>query len=415
MHPTRRSVEALLAIAIVAAFALGLASAAPADQIVVTTTDGRQHEGELIDQDDQQVTLEINGTQTTIKLDDVRDIKPATTVADEYRERRAKLDDQDLPKRRALVGWLIHTKRSYELAQQELADLAKRFPDDPAVQKLVKDVERRLKLRDEGKGRNGKKTPQKDNRLTKEQINLIKVYEVDPGRRAGPKIVVPREVIDELIANYADRDEGEPLRGKRNQQKFRRSSSAEQLRLIFRLKARELYAKVLIRSDPLPLATFRKSIHRQYVLNYCGTTKCHGRPDAPGLALFTKRGTDEATAYTNFYLLHDYERGEGYMIDRDKPQQSYLIQFGLPREEARTPHPEANGWEPRFRKADLPIQRRLIEWIEQLYSDPIPDYPIKYPPGDKELDEEENDADETPPAKPPAKKRRSRPDADADS
>ena len=66
MHPTRRSVEALLAIAIVAAFALGLASAAPADQIVVTTTDGRQHEGELIDQDDQQVTLEINGTQTTI-------------------------------------------------------------------------------------------------------------------------------------------------------------------------------------------------------------------------------------------------------------------------------------------------------------------------------------------------------------
>jgi hypothetical protein len=69
------------------------------------------------------------------------------------------------------------------------------------------------------------------------------------------------------------------------------------------------------------------------------------------------------------------------LIDYQNPGRSPLLQFGLPREDAITPHPDVVGWTPVFRSRDSRAFQRAVRWIQSMYR-PRPDYPIEYtPPG----------------------------------
>ena len=390
MHPVQRRIRVLL-IATIAVW-LTLVGTLRAEKTHVTTKDGKHYEGELLAEDDQKITIEVGEELIEIKRSEILSRELVPDVAKEYQQRRAKLRDDDLRGRFDLAKWLL-TKRSYELAERELADIAERSPDDAKVKQLLEVVRKRLELRAEGNDEAPGKL--RNRRLTNEQINIIKVYEIDLKRPRHPKVVVPNDVTNEFIERYAEQEPR--LRGRQNLREFKRASGDEKLALIFELKARELYPRVQVRGDPLALATFRRTVHRQYVLNYCGTTKCHGKPETEGFKLFAKRPSDDATVYTNYYLLHTYAEGKGFMIDRDRPESSYLVQYGLPRVDASTPHPEAEGWQPKFRRADMPLQRQLTDWIEQLNNDPVPEYPIEYPPRAKP-DEEKGGPDDSKPA-----------------
>jgi hypothetical protein len=216
----------------------------------------------------------------------------------------------------------------------------------------------------------------KYNRLTDEQINLIKVYEIDLTSTREPRIVIPRDVISEFLEEYSDKDKS--LRGRKSQQAFRRASGAKQLRKMFQLRAREFYGRAEVREDPQAIEFFKRAVHRTYVLNYCGTTRCHGGPDAGEFKLIPFRQTSDLTVYTNFFLLNQWKRGEGYMLDRDKVEQSYLIQYGLPRKNAKFPHPgNIKGWKPNLIGRSNTTNRNLRDWVGQLYR-PAPKYPISF-------------------------------------
>ena len=404
MHKSRD----LIGILVGAAVVLALVLAAAAEQVVVTTRDGRQHRGELVSEDEQAVTLTIAGVKTTFDRDQVSKVD-SFSVAEEYRRRREGLSDDDLKGRYELAKWLVYAERSYELAQTELADLAKGFPDNEEISRLQRIVSMRLKLRSNGTvpqappaDKSGQKDPDKkapgdekdkSQLLTKEQINIIRVYEIDLDADRPPRVLVSRDVAEEFLKTYAEEDER--LRGRRNQSDFIKAPGYRKLQLMFDLKAREFYPKVKVARDPASLGMFRKSIHRQYVLSHCGNARCHGREDAEGFALFARRAADEATIYTNFYLLHKYKKGEGFMIDRDRPEQSYLVQYGLPRVDAQTPHPDVKGWTPKFRKGrDDRVYRTVIDWIEMLYDNPTPEYPIEYPPGGDDDDDNDDSNDD---------------------
>jgi hypothetical protein len=385
-----------------------LASAALARQATVTTHDGRIFRGEVETESDKGIKLNIAGISTLIPRQDIKDVKIELTVAEEYRQRRAALPDDDLNERYRLASWL-YDRKGYDLALRELSDLAERFPDDGRITSLLNLVEAKIKLLREREAQQAAATPTPPMTgasappdatasptpnpdaaqplaaaiadappiplLTEEQINRIKVYEVDLNQRPPARIVIPRDAVMEFLDAYGDRDSR--LRGTNDRRRFLTMSGAEQLGIMFDLKAREFYGRVDVRDDPAAMLTFKRLVNRQIVVNHCGTVRCHGGPNAGEFRLVLTRQLDDQTVYTNFYLLNSWNRGLGYMIDRTRPQESYMVQYAMPREMARYPHPQVDGFRPQFHSRDNAIYTDLIDWIEQLYS-PAPDYDIDY-------------------------------------
>ena len=210
-----------------------------------------------------------------------------------------------------------------------------------------------------------KRTDEK--RLTAAQINLIKVWETDLSRGKRPRVHVPQRTIDDLFRVYA-RDPDVP-KGTKAQRAFSSKKGYEQLALVLKLDARDLLHNVRITDEPQALRTYRTKIHQPFVLNYCGTRNCHGAEDARGIRLIRTNPSQEQTAYTNFYILHLYQNAGGYIIDRDYPEDSLLLQYGMPVTDAKWPHPEVEGWHPFFRargRQDDPRLTNAIEWIRSL-------------------------------------------------
>ncbi len=358
---------------------------AEASEAVVTTYDGRTLTGELVSQDTKTVTLIISGIKTPISKDSIQSIEIKDTPEEQYRKLRAELDDDDLDGRYRLA-YSMYEKKWLELSMTELKALRQDFPDSDKVRALQTVVQTRLdRQRDEqppatrpashkqpAAAAEVTDTPDADQRLTEEQINSIRVYEVDLSEE--PRITIPQDTIDKLYEAYATDD-----RLTKDRRAFRRLPGHKQLEVIFDLQARELYPEVVIRQDAPAIKAFRTQIHQRYVLNYCGATGCHGDNSPGGLFLFRIQPNSDATVYTNFYMLDRMKRGEGSMIDRDEPRRSLLLQYGLKRDAASTPHPDVKGWRPQFVDEQDSRFGQFAEAIDKLWK-PSPDYGISYVP-----------------------------------
>jgi hypothetical protein len=203
---------------------------------------------------------------------------------------------------------------------------------------------------------------------------VIKVLEL-PGNllEAKPVVLIPRAVVDRFLESYANRRAD--LQGPANQARFRNLKGYEQLDIFFQLRAREYYPQVQVRGDPPALGRFRSEIHQRYVLGYCGTSECHGGGDGHGLALVASARNDNATVYTNFFLLQTTNVGGMGLINRDDPERSLLLQYGLPADKTPTPHPNAPGWKPYFADPSDRYFLQIAQWVGGLYR-PKPDYGI---------------------------------------
>jgi hypothetical protein len=380
-----------------AAVCASLATSVLARRAVVTTADGRQLEGEVLSDNDEGVTLEIAGIRTPIARDQVKDVQYKASVEDEFKTRRAAIKDDDATARYELAYWLYQQKR-YDLAAQELADMAKRFPDDEQVRLLARAVEREQRMLDEQREAAAPKptptpapapgattvrpapnsTNAGDARLTKEDINLIRVYDVDLGSVRA--LNVPHGVLNDFIDKYSAEDQS--LRGKDNQNALRRASETTKLAKIFERRAREFYPLVTVSDDPPQLRLFKQSVHTPYVLNYCGTANCHGSDAAPGgYYVFRQNPREDRTIYSNFLTLYRTETGNGYLVDVERPEDSLLLHYGMRPEQAGVVHPQVTGWKPQILSTDDVTYRSILAWIRS-YRGIRQKYPITYnPPG----------------------------------
>lgn len=365
-------------------------------QATVKVRDGRTVTGTLMEEDAERVILNISGIRTPIARDQIESIQIFRSVQEEYAERRGKLAENDLDGRYDLALWL-YEQEAYELARNELQDLSARFPEEARVTVLRNAVEGRLKLLEESQPPSGPPPAQPpvppvqdpppsepaqavppglpDQKLSQEEINLIKLYEADLSTR--PTVIVPREVVDEIFEKYGQ-SELVP-RGRAAQTAFRGAKGYEQLELLFKLRARELYPKVTVRNDPPAILQFRRELHSQYVLSYCASNGCHGDASGGNLFLFRTSPNSDPTVYTNFFILHRYETATAYMLDRDMPEKSLLLHYGMDRSLTGTPHPAVPGYAPRIRQASDPQIRMITDFVSKLFK-PAPNYGISYTP-----------------------------------
>lgn len=359
-----------------------IAADASAREATLKLQDGRKITGDLVAETADTVIIKVAGIETTFAREQIVSIEVEKTLAEQFAEQREQIKDDDYNGRYTLARKMFETRSTegYKLAQGELDSILKANPDHQMAKLLKNVVAERLKLQpkdpddpndpvrpDPPVGPNDPKDPdpvdpgEGPRKLTAEEINLIKVWETDLNN--NPKVVVPRKVLEKVLEDYQSNEVMADYRGDRGRRKFLALDGAEQLRTIFKLRARTLYKEVLIRTDPPNLATFRQKIHRQYVIGYCG--RCHGEGKARGLYIVTRPALTEQTAMQNLMILRTTKASNDfYLIDPQNVTRSPLLQYGLPRNQAVSGHPEVKGFQPYFRTGDKDFKYKILaDWI----------------------------------------------------
>lgn len=361
----------------------------PGQRGVVLLRSGQRHEGVIIEDGFEHVVMDIEGIEARLRREVVDFVLLEPTVHDRYVEYKEALKPGMHAQHLVLCHWLVEQKQ-YELAEGELVELLEDEPDMSDAFQLLKvvraqrDLERRSAVRHEREAdaagaESSREADVEDelpgHLLSASEVNLVRVYEIDFNR--PPKVVVDPETIRELLEQHGT----SPLipASSAARSKIFRADPIDVVRLMFELRARELYPRIRVISEPWSLNQFRQRVHDSWLMNNCATSNCHGGLGAGRLFLHRARAKDARTRYTNLLILERLQIDERWpLINYDEPGMSLIIQHALPRTEAQIPHPDVAGWEPCMKRSGRVIGDTLA-WIESMMQ-PRPDYPVEYEP-----------------------------------
>ena len=327
------------------------------------------------------VVLVVAGIETSFAKKDIETFTRLPTVEERYKDMRSAIDDNDTERLINLAQWLRDRKR-YELAAKEVAAALAVEPANKRAKDLQMLIEQQMLLNESAGTGKPRKDRTKESKvkfpaLTEDQMNLMKVYEIDLGDPGH--VVINPDIIKQLINRYGDHPAMPSSREGR--EALYRASPESIVELLFKVQARELYGKVRVQTLPKSLALFRENVHKGWLINSCSTTACHGGETAGRFRLNIERPNTDQTALGNMYILERFRTLDGATIlNYESPADSLLLQYALPPELARHPHPDISKvgrkkaeFKPVFRAADDARFQLATEWIRSLYK-PRPNY-----------------------------------------
>lgn len=211
--------------------------------------------------------------------------------------------------------------------------------------------------------------------LSDADVNLVRVYEID--FKDPPRLTVSPEGIRQLILRYGSSALVPATTQERNA--LYSKPAVELARLLFDLKARDLYSYIEVEEDPASLAKFRTRVHNSWLIGNCATSRCHGGVDAGKFFLYTGNAKDQRIRYTNLLTLLSFKVDGKPVVSFEDPPNSLLVQYALPRHLARYPHPDVKGWKSVMSDRTPQLMDDTLDWIRSMYQ-PRPDYPVNYVP-----------------------------------
>ncbi len=347
--------------------------------------------GELVSESDDEIVLLISGVRTTIATERIRESYIQPPIEERYQRIRATIGDDDAEQLVQIAEWLLARSRP-DLAIADLEAALRADPFHERARELLVVAREALKLlegRDEPEPEPGNAdNPEPPARpaphekaedfplITDDDVNIIRVYEVD--LENPPRMVIDRDTMESVFQDFAGQP-GIPAT-QAGREALLQASPAEQLSLLFSLRAREYYPQVRVLAEPGALERFRDDVYGTWLARGCASFRCHGGSEAGRLRLPRARKTDPKVYLTAMLILEAYRTGEGTPLLRfDEPAESILLHAGLPRHLSSAPHPEIPGWRPVFRSTNDSRFREGVRWIDAMYT-PRPDYPIDYDP-----------------------------------
>ncbi len=339
---------------------------------------GKNRKGLIVRDDFDQIEILVSEIPIVMDRSEVSHIVLDPTFEEQYVDRKLLSRNGGIHAQLALCQWLIN-EHEYDLARIELdeADMSK--ADGDAARKL-RSLNAQLKLHTAesnrsgpGTGQDKKKNDDTPRLLTSEEVNLVRVYEIDMTN--PPRVLVPRDVIEKLISRHGTSDLIPDTEAE--QADLFRADSIEIVKIMFRLRTHDLYNRIQVISEPVSLKLFRERIHDSWLNNNCSTNRCHGGTDSGRLRLRRDPLTSDRTCYTNMIVLERFRTLDGMpIIDWERPARSLLLQYGLPRSETMTPHPDVPGWTPVFDTRHRELMNNSISWMNSMKTTPRPQYPI---------------------------------------
>lgn len=378
------------------------AEPAEASEVVVYMKDGQRFTGLLVSSDQTNLKVRVAGIVATFPLEMVQKYEVLPPVLQRYMELRSAVGDDPAQIVR-LADWLRERER-YTLALAETERALKIDPQFKPAKDMKVLLEQQLLLKvkaaedpaggggegDEEGGVKGRSLADRIEAfplLSRDQINLLKVYELDLDTR--PRLVIKRETVTRLLEQHS----GHPLVPitREGRESWYRKDPVDLMQLMFRLQARTLYDQVQVLDQPRTFELFRDQVQRTWLLPRCATNECHGGAEAGRFVLYNRKPNSEQTVYTNFLIVSRYRLPDGRpLLDIDDPAKSPLLQLGLPREDSLYPHPavmsdRSRGGASRdiyrhvFNAREDRMFQEGVEWVRTLFR-PRPEYPIEYRP-----------------------------------
>ncbi len=366
--------------------------------------DGSEKFGQVIrTSDGYQIQLEsssgVSRVMVTYKADQVKQFIPGTLMETFNRKRKALAKD-DFDGIYNLARW-SYTHELYPQVAALAEELLKINPDHANAKLMLTAAKRRMAATsqpdDDDKSTKPPVRPRVEQdalpKLTADQVDVIKLMEFRTGSE-GERPESLRVAIDRgLVAEYLEYKQGvDPRFNKRAQREFQGQPPHIQLAWILRdwppSQRPDLVKKVEVHDDPQALKPWRERIH-PWVLNSCAAANCHGSKDqsTPWKLITTGSRTDELSVYTNFYVTSEFESKAGKLINRDRAEDSLLLQYAVASDAGSIAnHPKVNGQSirPALRGASDPTYRQILSWIRDWRKGglkfPKPNYGINFPP-----------------------------------
>lgn len=367
---------------------------------VVVMLDGQIREGKIIEDAFDHVIIEIEGIRANLKRETVSYVLLEPTIDERYHEYKKALQPGNYDAHLTLCKWLFEQRR-YQQCKEEILALLEQV-DMPQARQLLNLVEAQLALQSAPAPRPDAANSQPENTastgddgsnsgpvrpadllpqqlLTDQDVNLIRVYEID--FEHPPRVTITPATVRELIEKYSTSTLIPASQTGRNAM-FRTAADnpLQLVRLMFELRARDMYSAVQVNSEPYALNLFRRRVHDTWLINNCATTACHGSPYSGRFFLHRRDYKDDRVRYTNLLILERLKLDpEWPLINYERPEDSLIIQYGLARDMARKPHPRVDGWKPAFNPINPRLKEEAVEWIQAMMQ-PRPDYPVDYEP-----------------------------------
>lgn len=371
---------------------------------IIHRRDGTHLRALIHDDGFDAVDYEVAGIRNRMPREVVSQVTLEPGFDEKYQRFREAIKPNEVDKRLTFSRWLISEKR-FDLAAEELRALTREV-DVPEGRELLKQVEAQLAMErasaakrggagtadpgaNEGSGAGGSGRSAPEPRRTgavqlrdvlpsrlvsPDDVNLIRIYEIDLAK--PPRMEIPPDVVRDLLTRYGS--SSMVPAGSEERNRMFSWDSARVMKLLFDLKARDLYPRVRVATEPWTLNLFRTKVHDAWLIPTCATSQCHGGIDAGRFFLHRRNSKDERVRYTNLLILLRSKLDQP-LVDFEDPESSLIVQYGMPRDEARYPHPDVKGWKPIFTGSARALRADVLQWIRSMYK-PRPEYPVDYEP-----------------------------------
>jgi hypothetical protein len=315
--------------------------------------------------------------------DQIVSIGPVYDIKEDYADRLSKLKKDDFEGQLAIGQWALENKL-YPEAVKHLEEAVK-LKDEERGRLLLRQAKARLE--DSSKP---KETPSKEGKsgtsaggdgakfsmkqmVSDEDIQRIRMAELSDDDQVT--VELRKNVVERFLEQVRGRGR---FAEKTAAAEFRGLSPARQAKIIIEEvgPGDPLRDDIIIKSDPASMREFHSGVWR-WISTSCASATCHGSAKGQGgLKLWNVTARSDNVDYTNFLILDSFHtKGGLQVIRRDEPEESLLLQFGLPDNQAKHRHPKEKT--PPFSSKTAPLYKLTLDWIMSLKRPLHPEYGLK--------------------------------------
>jgi hypothetical protein len=297
--------------------------------------------------------------------------RPATEVTEEYQHRFDALPADDVAGHYALAEWCSRQGR-YDLLLRQAQYVLKLDPKNVNA-RLLQTIALR-NLNDQRRAeRPGKPRPGARDQgplISKAGIQRLRFAELLDLRPASSGTNSPRESVTVrfdkgVLTDFLDAMSDVPeFQGEANRERFLSLTPTQRVQIIRQATGNTYADRIDILSDPLVFRRFRQVL--PLIERGCAAIGCHGG-DTPAkpFGLRSSLAHPDQSLYTQFLILDRVSVGRNRLIDRDNPQDSLLLQYGLPTRYAQVTHP--TEIKPLYPQGKDDVNYKLVsDWIRLL-------------------------------------------------
>lgn len=317
----------------------------------------------------------------------------------EYQDRFGKLKADDVEGHYALAEW-CREHRLYRSLLKQAQYVLQLEPDNENARLLYRVAVDALKAQNtQTRPAEGAAAAESidGELLGPQQIQQLKYAEFLPPDETRPSLPIHGRVrradrgesfkvrfAGSVLNDFLDYMSGHPdFRSRENRTAFLSLAPTRQAQLIREHSGNRFEDDIEIITNPLVFQQFERVL--PMVMSGCATSSCHGGAGAESWRLRTARPRTDLNLYTNFLIVNRVREGGHRLVNRAKPEESLLLQYGLPPRQALFQHPEEIAvMFPRGREDAR--YRTILMWIENLrMPEPrtgvaLPGYPEPPPP-----------------------------------